>query len=272
MPEQLTSSLASPFSIDAETREAFDRDGFVQLSQVLDAEELESWRPLISELCHAKHANALPIEQRETYAKAFLQTTNLWRRDDRARAFVFSRRLAGIAAQLLGVKQVRIYHDQALFKEAGGGHTPWHADQYYWPLSSDRTVTAWIPLVDVHADMGPLSFAAGSHHDRVGEELAISDESEERLDAVVRERGYRVHEAPFACGDVSFHLGWNLHRAGPNRSAVEREVMTIIYMDADMELIEPTNPSRVNDARNWCPGIQPGQRCDSPLNPIVPWG
>jgi hypothetical protein len=40
-----------------------------------------------------------------------------------------SRRLAGIAAQLMGVDSVRLYHDQALFKESGGGRTPWHCDQ-----------------------------------------------------------------------------------------------------------------------------------------------
>ena len=39
-------------------------------------------------------------------------------------------------------KSVRLYHDQALFKEAGGGITPWHQDQHYWPLDTDRTITS----------------------------------------------------------------------------------------------------------------------------------
>jgi Phytanoyl-CoA dioxygenase (PhyH) len=58
---------------------------------------------------------------------------------------------------------VRLYHDQALYKEAGGGPTPWHADQYYWPLTTDRVVTAWVPLQAVSADMGPLAFAERTH-------------------------------------------------------------------------------------------------------------
>lgn len=65
-----------------------------------------------------------------------------------------------MAAQVEGV---RLYHDQALYKEAGGGPTPWHADQYYWPLTTDRIVTAWIPLQPVSADMGPLAFAERTH-------------------------------------------------------------------------------------------------------------
>ena len=60
--------------------------------------------------------------------------------------FVFSKRLAKIAADLLTVDGVRMYHDQALFNEGGGGITPWHADQYYWPLATGKTITAWIPF------------------------------------------------------------------------------------------------------------------------------
>src|SRR5207249_11996994 len=55
-----------------------------------------------------------------------------------------------------------LYHDQALFKEAGGGRTPWHQDMYYWPLDTDRTITMWMPLVDVPAEVGSMLFASGS--------------------------------------------------------------------------------------------------------------
>ena len=60
------------------------------------------------------------------------------------------------------VEGVRLYHDQALFKEAEGGITPWHADQYYWPLSTSKTITYWIPLQAIPLEMGPLEFSAGS--------------------------------------------------------------------------------------------------------------
>ena len=54
---------------------------------------------------------------------------NLWERDVDVRKFVFGTRLARIAAELMGVRGVRMYHDQALCKLPGGGPTPWHADQ-----------------------------------------------------------------------------------------------------------------------------------------------
>lgn len=80
--------------------------------------------------------------------------TNLWRSSEIAREFVFDKRLASLAAQLLGVEHVRLYHDQALYKESGGGITPWHADQFYWPLSTDKTITAWVPLQETPLERG----------------------------------------------------------------------------------------------------------------------
>ena len=103
------------------------------------------------------------MEDRDTYGKAFLQIMNLWARDEKVRKFVMAKRFAKIAADLLGVKNVRIYHDQALFKEPGGGPTPWHQDQYYWPIDTHNTITMWMPLVDINVDMGMLTFASGSH-------------------------------------------------------------------------------------------------------------
>ena len=42
------------------------------------------------------------MADRDTYAKAFIQVGNLWQKGPAARRFTFSRRLAGIAAALLG--------------------------------------------------------------------------------------------------------------------------------------------------------------------------
>src|SRR5208283_1432214 len=94
-------------------------------------------------------AEATPLEKRDTYGKAFLKGMNLWVKDEGVKQFVLARRFAKLAAQLLGVDGVRVYHDQALLKEPGGGLTPWHQDQHYWPLATDKTITMWMPLADV---------------------------------------------------------------------------------------------------------------------------
>ena len=95
---------------------------------------------------------------------------------------MFSKRLAGIATELMEVEGVRMYHDQALYKEEMG--FTFARDQYYWPLSSDKTVTAWIPLQKIDPEMGPLEFSAGSQVISEGRALAISDESEKQIEKI----------------------------------------------------------------------------------------
>ena len=102
------------------------------------------------------------------------------------KSFVYSKRLAQIAAQLMETSGVRLYHDQALFKEPGGGFTPWHADQYYWPLATNKTITAWIPMQETPLEMGPLEFSAKSFRLHGGRELKISDNSEQVISRKLR--------------------------------------------------------------------------------------
>ena len=103
---------------------------------------------------------------------------------------------AKVAAALLKVDAVRLYHDQALFKEAGGGHTPWHQDQYCRPLDTEHTLTIWIPLVGVSRDMGSLQFVPKSHKEGHLGDFPISDESERYFQNLLRERELDILENP----------------------------------------------------------------------------
>lgn len=264
-----TIDLDTLMTVDQPAIDQFRAQGFIQLRQVFPRELLDHWRRVISDVARGANRETRPLDQRDTYGKAFLQTTNLWEVDAAVHPFVFSKRLADIARQLLGTEGIRLYHDQALFKEAGGGHTPWHADQYYWPLATPQTVTAWIPLVDCPLEMGPLAFSTGSHLVESGRDLAISDDSERLLGEMLKREGLPMHEQAFDLGDVSFHYGWTYHRAGPNRSGTERSVMTVIYMDRDMTIHEPANDSQRSDWKRWCPGTEVGGAADSRLNPVL---
>ncbi|MGH3762583.1 phytanoyl-CoA dioxygenase family protein [Actinophytocola sp.] len=261
--------LHSHYELDRGAAAILAENGFVQLSGVLSGATVEAYEPEITAKVIELNTQHLPLAERNTYGKAFLQITNLWRHSELVREFVFGRRLARIAAELLGVDGVRMYHDQALYKEPGGGMTPWHADQYYWPLSTDRMITAWIPLQETGMEMGPLAFAAGSHRFSHGRDLEISDDSERQLGEALSAQGFPLVVEPFALGDVSYHLGWTFHRASPNNSPSPRRVMTIIYMDADITVAEPVNEHQRVDLRTWLAGAEVGDVPDGPLNPVL---
>ena len=242
---------------------------YIKIKDVFDAQTITHFNNIISRKVEEMNKEKRDLQVRDTYGKAFLQLFNLWLEDEEIKTFVFSKRLASIASQLMQVEGVRMYHDQALFKEAGGGITPWHADQYYWPLETDKTITAWIPLQPISLEMGPLEFSAGSHKIVEGRDLEISDESEAKIQQRLRVTDFQHIIEPFDMGEVSFHSGWVFHRAGANTTDHMRKVMTVIYMDKDMRLKQPENDGQQNDWDTWCPGAKVGEVINSPLNPIL---
>jgi ectoine hydroxylase-related dioxygenase (phytanoyl-CoA dioxygenase family) len=262
--------LDTPYPIDSATIERFRDDGFIRLSNVLSPETLAEYAPEINRLVdEGNRLRNVPLEQRTLYDQAFVQVTNLWTRSRRVRELVFSKRLARIAAELLGTRGVRMWHDQALYKESSGGFTPWHVDQQYWPMAGTQSITAWIPLQAVPIEMGPLCFGRGSHRKRIGRDLEIGPESEQHIGDEVRKQKIDEVQEPFEVGDVSYHLGWTLHRAGPNQTVTPRRVFTIIYMDIDMRLAAPTNKNQQLDWNTWTPSTKVGDIMADPLNPIL---
>lgn len=261
--------LGSNYNLNSVQIEFYKKNSFIKLKNVLPQEVIEYYNRIISQKVSQLNKVGLPLEKRDTYGKAFLQLFNLWKEDEEIKELVFSKRLAKIASDLMEVGGVRLYHDQALFKEAGGGITPWHADQYYWPLSSDKTITAWIPLQAVPINMGPLEFSSGSNILLTGRELAISDESEKQLSEKLRVNDFPHIIEPYDIGEVSFHSGWIFHRAGANKTDSIRKVMTVIYMDKDMILKKPENENQKLDWETWCTGAKVGEVIDTPLNPVL---
>ena len=246
---------------------AYRRDGCVLTRNLLSTYMLGEITPVIREHTRRLDPNTKPLEDRETYDRAFTQVMNVWREDAAVAQFLHDSPLAKAAARLMGVSSVRLYHDQALFKEAGGGVTPWHCDQVYWPIANDNTVTAWFPLQDTPLEMGPLSFAKGSDVITEGRAHPINDESDAVLAPMMA--GCDYLSQAFELGDVSWHSGWTYHNAGANRTERPREAFTVIFIDADTRMTTPTTLEEKADAQRWCPGVKPCELIASKLNPIL---
>ena len=269
IPNEIRQLLDTPYELTPKQIQYYRTNGFVKLKNVLSTEVVDYMRTTISAEVQRLNTQHVPLEQRDTYSKAFLQIMNIWTQSESVRDIVFSKRLAKIATDLMGVKGVRMYHDQALYKEAGGGFTPWHADQYYWPLSNDNTVTVWMPLQKTPLEMGPLEFSAKSFMLQDGRTLKISDDSENIIEKKLRLSDFEQVIEPFDLGEVSFHSGWVFHRAGANKTDTMREVMTIIYMDKNMRLKQPSNENQQADWDTWCPNAVVGEVINSPINPVL---
>jgi hypothetical protein len=254
--------------LPADVVEAFRRDGHALVRGLASAAEVQAYAGPICEAAMAMNTEDRELADRETYGKAFLQMSNVWVRDPRVQRFVMAPRFAGVAAALLGVPGVRLYHDQALFKEAGGGPTPFHQDHYYWPVEGSGAVTMWMPLRDIPTELGSLNFVSGSHRLGFLGEHEISDESEQVFSAMIAELGLPLaSHGAMAAGDATFHNSWTLHGAPPNPTGHLRPVMTVIYVADDSRVVEPTSEPRRVDLERWLPGLVPGDLVASHLNP-----
>lgn len=263
--------LDSHYPISSNLQRVYQDKGVIRLNGVASADEVQAYREVIKQAANRVNTEIRPLAERgDTYSKAFLQLMNLWPQDEAVKRFTVAIRYARIAADLMGVDGVRIYHDQALFKEPGGAHTPWHQDHYYWPIDTDKTVTMWMAMHDLADDMGTLTFAAGSHTKGYLGTLPISDESDEVFKTYVRDHGFELMETgAMKAGDATFHDGWALHAAPPNRSSVLREAMTVIYVADGCRVTEPINNNQRDDIERWLPGSKAGDLVATHLNPLV---
>jgi len=262
-----------PYPLTEEQKKYYRENGYIKLKNVLRAETIDYYRAEISRLVEQKNPLAgKNLEERDTYEKAFIQIVNLWLESELVKEFVLSKRLGQIAADLMQVEGVRLYHDQALYKEPSGNtenFTPWHADQFYWPLQGNNTVTAWIPLQATPLDMGPLAFSKGSQKYEIGRDLAISDESEQIIQQELSDKNLDLDESDFDLGEISFHSGWTFHRAGANKSDEVRATFTIIYMEDGINVSELKYDEHRADRDAFLPELKPGDVAATDKNPLI---
>jgi ectoine hydroxylase-related dioxygenase (phytanoyl-CoA dioxygenase family) len=261
--------LLQEYSVSNDQARDFQRDGHLVLRNVCPPGLLEHFRQRILGVVGEVVRQQDTQGRIEDYSSLFTQVTNVWRKSVEVSQFIAAKRFAKIAADLMGVKGVRLYHDQALIKEPGGKQTPWHQDYYYWPLDTENTVTMWMPLVDVTREMGTMSFVTGSHRNSAFTPMPISDTSQQYFEKIIGEQHAAVASYELKSGDATFHSGRLLHSAHGNSSNKRREVITIIFYADGTRILEADNEHRKVDMEVFHPGQKPGDAAASELNPLL---
>jgi hypothetical protein len=207
----------------------FASDGFVHVQGVLSPEEIAIHGAAVDKaVAQRKRGDTRAFAEKSPYEQSFLQCQYLWEDHPGVRPLTFHPLVGEICAALIGARRIRLWHDQALYKEAGGRPTEAHTDKPYWPIAEADTATAWIPLSDVDEVCGCMGYVPGSHRDTT----EFIDIFRTPNAGQVLEARYATTPArfvPCAAGDVIFHHGDTVHMARPNRSAATRRVYTAIY-------------------------------------------
>lgn len=148
--------------------------------------------------------------------------------------------LGEVAGRLMGARTVQLFHEHVLVKEPGNGTaTPWHQDQPYYNVDGDQTVSLWVPLDPVLAEVCP-KFLAGSHADgklyvpkRFKTNAALEGDTSryEPFDGVdeVKEKE-RLRFWALEPGDLVAFNYKTLHNAPPNVSKNRRRAVSFRFI------------------------------------------
>ena len=210
----------------------FQRDGYVLTPDLLSSVELESFGPAVDAAVAARTVNDhRTLADKGLYEQSFVQCMRLWETDPDVAPLTMHRGLAEAAAQLLGVERVRLWQDQALYKEAGGRETDPHQDATFWPIGDTPLVSAWIPLAGSTLESGTMGYVAGSH--KAGRlhpvDLTYTTEPYDILSDPALD-GTPTTYVEASAGSVIWHDGLTVHQAMANKTDSTRRVFTVVFI------------------------------------------
>lgn len=228
-----TSALAQSGLSEAQI-ERFQEDGFLLVEAFFSAEELDGFaRHVDAAVAYRTSDDSRELGEKTDYEQTFVQCMRLWEDHAGIRPFTFHPQLCAAATALLHADRVRLWHDQALYKEPGGRQTDAHMDYPFWPVDRDDLVSVWIPFEDVTEGGGRMSYVQGSHvagvtkfvdigQLRGGAPVDILDEPELA--------GLSVVPVDAPKGSAVFHHARTVHLADANETERTRRVFTAAYM------------------------------------------
>jgi ectoine hydroxylase-related dioxygenase (phytanoyl-CoA dioxygenase family) len=257
--------MKTAVSLTPELIGAFRRDGFVVVPDLLTESELARFGAAVDAgVTRRSRHDTRQLAEKSRYEQSFIQCQNLWEDCPDVRPLTFHEGVTETAARLLGVDAIRIWHDQALYKEPGGRETDAHQDQPYWPIAETDTITAWIPFDGSTLNSGAMGYLPGSHQLGIRKFVNIfigPTEDPLSMDGLQDLEPVYV-EVPR--GGVAFHHGLTFHLARPNLTDRTRRVHTAIYFgDGSVRSSMQPHPSVERG------GIGLGETIDSDVTPIA---
>ena len=257
--------LSKPYNLTAKDIKKFQNNGFIKLKNVLTPGVIQVLRHEILLLLRKTFTNYYKIKKNR-----FLSLEMMWLENSLIREFVLSSRIAKICADLLSVKKIRLYHDNALVKESGCGRTPWHYDDHHFPLETNDVITAWIPAQAIPIEMGPLTFATPLEVYKLVKDIEFNESDtsyDKKISDIFKKKQVSIVEEPFELGEVSFHHNLSFHTASENKTTQSRIVLANTYFADGARVVN--NPTMISgDWKKFIPETKPGQIVSSKLNPI----
>lgn len=256
--------LDSSVQLAEEKIKGYNDFGFVKIENVIDSEFLLEVQKIIqASVLLRKGKDERELKDKSQYEQSLLQCGFLCWDYNAMKDFVFAKRFAGIVRDLMQADHVRLWHDQALFKEPGGRITDAHQDCSYWPIAEPQfTATMWLALTDVPVEKGCLYFYPQTNDPNLKEYVDIFKNPHQPNHLNDKERVF----VPLKAGDATFHSGLTFHGAANNQTDQMREAMTIIYIKDGVTFDASDERNKTHTS---CVGLNNGEIINTKFTPVL---
>jgi hypothetical protein len=240
------------FTLTKEQVEQFNRDGYLMIKGLFDAEEMDL-------LMHIAKADQQMAQEAYERRDAFSGRSKLWITgslgEDIYSAFVRCHRIVDPIEQLLGGEVYHYHHKMMLKEPLVGGAWEWHQDYGYWYSNGclfPYLASCLIAIDHATAENGCLQVIKGSHsmgridHGKAGEQTGADIER-------VNEALKHLETVPCEMqpGTALFFHCNLLHRSDANRSPNPRWSLICCYNAARNPCQERPNHPSYRQLEKW---------------------
>jgi ectoine hydroxylase-related dioxygenase (phytanoyl-CoA dioxygenase family) len=202
-------------------REQYEREGYVVVRNVIDANLVDEGRAHIAWLLQ-KHPDLRP----EHLGHTLVKDDPFWVR------LVGDDRLLDIAEQFVG-PNIALFASHYIAKPPYDGQPVlWHQDGSYWPLEPMEVVTLWLALDDSTPENGCMRVIPGTHTmnlQAVERRNDVASVLSSGMDTALVDEAKAV-DVVLKAGDVSIHHPNIIHGSEANKSSTWRRGLTIRYI------------------------------------------
>ncbi|MEM9603440.1 MAG: phytanoyl-CoA dioxygenase family protein [Pseudomonadota bacterium] len=249
--------------MDKHFSDAFERDGFAVLPQVLSAEQLGRLRATVQDSVDPPLAPiefeadvaypGSPESQLAVGGQTPRRLLHAYGRDAVFRALARDPAIVSVLGQLLGGDGVFVsqnHHNCVMTKMPGfSSETQWHQDIRYWRFDRPELISVWVALGDERVANGALRMIPGSHRTafdpgRLDAKLFLRQDLAENR-ALIES----AVDCELAAGDVVLFHCRTFHAAGRNTTDAPKLACVFTYHGADNHPIPGTRSSRFPSIR-----------------------
>ncbi|CAN5413028.1 N/A [soil metagenome] len=235
-----------PMQLTADQLEAYNRDGYVVVEDLLPPAEVDALRERVHEYTHGGRPwGGIKVQIEPRIERGELTVANpgdgirkidfLVQNDDLFRKLGLHPNIVSILEQILG-PDIKMFRNSLLLKPPEVGSVKgMHQDSPYWPIEPMELCSCWFALDDATPENGTMAVIPGGHKRGPLPHVNVTD------DFVVDERYYDMAETvvtPIRAGGGLFFHSLIPHYTASNRSTKWRRAIALSYMSAHSKYID----------------------------------